>query len=627
MFRSAIQSVTRFIRYHWPVAPALTLYTCFVWQLRFIQDDAYITYRYVANYLNGDGLVFNLGERIEGFTNFGWTVLLTLTGGLGLDYIPVSQILGFLFGIGVIVVVWLLARRVLGENIWFAAATVLLLGINQSFAYWTQAGLETAAFTFFATLSLFWFVKRSWLLIFSLTLAVWMRPEGALIAAILIAIEFLQKRQTPWFTLSAAIIAFIFSLPMLGFKLAYYGDWLPNPFYAKTSFTFTQLSDGLEYAGRYLRDYALYGAIFLLPLVFYRRLTQAQRAVWWFAVLYVAYIIFIGGDVLRVHRFFLPVFGPAAILTALSVKLIVSPFSSQLKIPIVSVLVAGAAVLTVLLPYDYVRLYYTRETNFVARMQFLAHEMQQSDSHRFSVALPTIGAFGYELIGHDIIDMVGLTDSTIARHPGDSIPGMATTWKERSYNPKYLLQRNPDYIIFSTGDKPSAPAEKALMLYRQFIDSYRSLGWYYEHPDGEGWTIATAFKRVHPITGELVASYPLEYVDEYKLGLEAFSRNEQTAAQAHFARALAVSSEPHYIYIDYMRARSMLMSNNIRQAEVILDSVIARDSMVFEAHKDLYRIARFSHNETKATIHARWLRELVPWDFYRLQRMADQVMR
>ena len=616
------------IRSHWPVLPASAAFAYFVWQLRFIQDDAYITYRYVANYINGNGLVFNIGERIEGFTNFGWTILLALTGGLGLDYILTSQILGLIFGIGAISVIWLLARHVMGERgFWYAAAALLLLGVNQSFAYWAQAGLETAAFTFFSALSLYWFVTRNWLLIFSLTLAVWIRPEGALVAGMLILIELFTTRKTPRFAHAAAALAFVFSLPMLGFKIGYYGSWLPNPFYAKTSFSATQLADGLEYSVRYLRDYALYGAVFLLPLIFYRRLTSAQRSVWWFAVLFTAYIVLIGGDVLKVHRFFLPVFGPAAIVSVLALKTVVSFVPPRLRTPLFSILLVATATATVILPYDYVKLYRARETNFVMRMQFLAREMQKSDSRPFTVALPTIGAFGYELIGHDIIDMVGLTDSTIARHPGDSIPGMITTWKERNYNPKYLLRRNPDYIIFSTGAKPSAPAEKALMLYRQFIDCYRSLGWLYQHPKAKALAIATAFKRVHPISGELVASYPLEYADEYKLGYEAFSRNNQVAAQAHFARALASSPEPTYIYIDYMRARSLLVSNRIREAEIILDSVVARDSLVYEAHKDLYHIARFSHNEAKAEIHARWIRKLIPWDYYKLQRMANQMMR
>ncbi|HEX2896951.1 MAG TPA: hypothetical protein VHP63_02755, partial [candidate division Zixibacteria bacterium] len=68
----------KLLRNNWPLVFAFTVFSITAWKLHFLQDDAYITYRYAANFLNGDGLVYNIGERIEGFTNFGWTVYLIL---------------------------------------------------------------------------------------------------------------------------------------------------------------------------------------------------------------------------------------------------------------------------------------------------------------------------------------------------------------------------------------------------------------------------------------------------------------------------------------------------------------------------------------------------------------------
>ena len=39
-------------------------------------DDAYITFRYVDNWVRGHGLVFNPGERVMGYSNFLWVVVL-----------------------------------------------------------------------------------------------------------------------------------------------------------------------------------------------------------------------------------------------------------------------------------------------------------------------------------------------------------------------------------------------------------------------------------------------------------------------------------------------------------------------------------------------------------------------
>ena len=38
-------------------------------------DDAYIAFRYARQLAAGQGLVFNPGERVEGFTSFSWVLL------------------------------------------------------------------------------------------------------------------------------------------------------------------------------------------------------------------------------------------------------------------------------------------------------------------------------------------------------------------------------------------------------------------------------------------------------------------------------------------------------------------------------------------------------------------------
>ena len=41
-----------------------------------VVDDALISFRYAVNLVEGRGLVFNPGERVEGYTNFLWTIVL-----------------------------------------------------------------------------------------------------------------------------------------------------------------------------------------------------------------------------------------------------------------------------------------------------------------------------------------------------------------------------------------------------------------------------------------------------------------------------------------------------------------------------------------------------------------------
>ena len=60
------------------------------------QDDAFISFRYAQNFIQGDGLVFNKGELVEGISNPLWTLMLAFGMSL-LNFEPVF--LSILMGI------------------------------------------------------------------------------------------------------------------------------------------------------------------------------------------------------------------------------------------------------------------------------------------------------------------------------------------------------------------------------------------------------------------------------------------------------------------------------------------------------------------------------------------------
>jgi arabinofuranosyltransferase len=610
-----------------PLVPALVVYAFLCHQLDFTQDDAYISYRYVANFLNGDGLVYNVGERVEGFTNFGWVIYLIMWGALGASYIAASKITGFILGAGIIVLTFLMARLIFSKSHkWFSLLPVYLVGVNQSLAYWSPAGLETAAFAFLVMLSLYLYLKRSWGLIAALVLAVWVRPEGALLTGLLIITEAIVERRVPLFSLRCTVAAFLLSLPFAAFKLTYYGSIFPNPFYAKTGWDVGQLANGLEYTGRFFSHYGFYGAGFILSLLFIKKLPAAAKAVLWFALFYVVYIVLIGGDVLKVHRFFVPVFGMTAITTSLGLWLLVRKLKQKTRQMVLLFTAIPLLALTYLLPRAFVSEYQMLERAFTRKMSFLATRMKEADSSNFSVALPTIGIFGYKLLGHEIIDMLGLTDTTIARQAEEPIEGMQTTWKEQKHNSKYLLGKAPDYIVFSTGVKPSAPAERALLLYRQFVQSYRTIGWFYQASEGPKGMLQSAFKRVREIEGEIVPSYPVEYVQHYNRGLDCFVAGDHRKAIEYYDKALKASPQPYNLYLIQSKAFSHMMLGQHEIAMELMNRVTAEDSLIFEAHKNLYMYARLMGEEGKASIHRRWLKKLVPWYLPRLDSLVAQQL-
>jgi arabinofuranosyltransferase len=599
-----------------PLLPALALFAGLAYYFSFTQDDAYISYRYVANYLNGNGLVYNIGERVEGFTNFGWVIYLILIGSVGLGYIAVSKITGFLCGAGVVIVSYYIARELFGEKERLLSyGSAYLVATNLALAYWSPAGLETAPFALSVSLCVWWYLRRSPLLIVGLLWAVWIRPDGAVIAALLIVAEAITERRLPQYSLRCVLTALVLSLPYVAFKISYYHSILPNPFYAKTGLNAVTLQNGAEYVWSCIRDYALGGLGLAICLAFWRRLSPKERSILLVTLGYLLYILLVGGDVLKVHRFFLPVAMISAAILMVGVRVLIASASRQTRQFVTVIAVLGIVALSLFVPFKETQGFNSAEKVFGMRMKMLATVLLKSDTTNFSVAIPTIGVFGYILLGHDIIDMVGLTDSTIARYADEPIPGMQTTWKERKHNSQYLLTRAPSYIVFSTGVKPSAPAEKALMMYRSFEDSYRSVGWNFTDPVAapRGITLV-AFKKVRPVVGPFRPEYSLEYVELMKKGTEAYSAKKYPQAVEYLESAIKAAGDlkpcPEMLYtLGYCYGG---LTGDPRGL-ACWNRAVAQDSMAFGAHRDLYLYEMAMGDRNRGMIHRAALQKLAPW--------------
>ena len=186
---------------------------------------------------------------------------------------------------------------------------------------------------------------------------------------------------------------------------------------------------------------------------------------------YTFYVIVIGGDVLQAHRFFLPVLPFLYLLFSFALMklyLMLKKKSVKLVIPISAVI--AFSVVTFFLPRSWIMSVRFAEMGLNFKMAKYAQRLRQSFGTDFTLAMSTIGAISY-LTEAKVIDMLGLTDPYIAKHP-ETIPGILSTWKEKKFNTQYLLSRDPDVIMFSTGIKPSAPAERALFLSSKFRKNY-----------------------------------------------------------------------------------------------------------------------------------------------------------
>ena len=68
----------------WLVTPVVLLFVIVLFRTAWLCDDAFITFRTIDHWLDGNGLVFNLGERVQAFTHPLWMLgiggLFALTG-------------------------------------------------------------------------------------------------------------------------------------------------------------------------------------------------------------------------------------------------------------------------------------------------------------------------------------------------------------------------------------------------------------------------------------------------------------------------------------------------------------------------------------------------------------------
>ncbi len=281
----------------------------------FLCDDAFISFRYVRNLLEGHGLVFNPGEYVEGYTNFLWVLeLAAIWRLLGIPPEQAAPWLSVVCTVGTIAaMLWWVMRLPVVRHRWLTAWMALgLLCSSATFAVWTSGGgLETRQFTFFTVLAVVFlslYCHRCWGLLaasLSLALVAYTRPEGLLIGALCIgwfAVQLMADagrlwpdwRRLAW--LAVPFVALVAAHYL--FRYGYYGEWLPNTYYAK------HVRPWYESGFRYLWAAALEtGLYLLLPLsaVAMRHRWRSRRDGTFALVLllvgvHMIYVMRVGGD-------------------------------------------------------------------------------------------------------------------------------------------------------------------------------------------------------------------------------------------------------------------------------------------------------------------------------------------
>ncbi|HEY6881899.1 MAG TPA: hypothetical protein VI299_27915 [Polyangiales bacterium] len=408
-----------------------------------IIDDAYISFRYARNLVEGHGLVFNEGERVEGFTNFSWTMLAALSLAL---YVPPTitlPLVGVVAGVALVLAAGRAASALAPRAPALSSACAAgLVACTTGIAFYAVSGLEETFFTLLITLASLGLIARrvgsfaAWT-----TLAFLTRPEAGLLGAagtLLFALDVQrappgEARKRASAALLRVLAAFAVLLaPYLAFKAWYFGGLVPNTLRAKTPEPLL----AVRYTAEGVWPVAAIVAFCAVPRV-WATLARPQRELLAMWLLYVAAVLMIGPDWMPAYRYLLPATPLLAIASA-------EPLSRALCERGSRAWLAGGALALALVAN-------------VARTAQLAESTrtwQQRDelSRRLardlvaggarSIATINIGLLGWGAPSLRLLDLAGLVDTTIGKSPGGHL--------SKRPPDAYLLERAPDVYVLTS---------------------------------------------------------------------------------------------------------------------------------------------------------------------------------
>ena len=450
-------------RYRFFLAVALAGAGTLAWLARCVNDDAFISFRYARNLAEGHGLVFNAGERVEGYSNFLWTLLMAVPHVAGID--PV----GFCFVAGPLLAALTLfftSRAALAATGSRPAAllVVALLALHPSFLAWATGGLETQLVTALLA-AIVWLmleaepkngpgIRRNVVLSLLAAAALMTRLDAAIIVGIALAAvawrDWAARTVTHGCALRLAALAGPLAALMIAWfcwKWLYYGELLPNTYQAKAG-DGVIWPRGFAYLFIFFNSYLLWPFVLLIAFSAGRLAERAPlRAVPLLCMLgaHFAYLVHIGGDFME-FRMLVPIL--PVLYTLIAWSLFCRVASVPLRTALVMLLLAGA--LHHLVTFDT-----RRGIEAIARLtehlhgpasdwvgvgRTLGRDLGSTDT---LVAVTPAGAIPY-YSRLPALDMLGLTDRWVARN---GLPVLSQPGHRRLAPYSYLVSEGVHLVV------------------------------------------------------------------------------------------------------------------------------------------------------------------------------------
>ncbi|MCG8406017.1 MAG: hypothetical protein MI923_12545 [Phycisphaerales bacterium] len=446
-----------------------------VWLPRIVVDDAFISYRYARNLVDGYGLAFNPGEHVEGYSNFLW-VLLTAAGLLWqLEPVSWTRALGVTALMGSVLVAVYLARRLTNSNR-AALAVAVILSASTALCGSAMAGLETGLYTLLITAAVTCAARnRPGCASLLIGLGAITRPEGLGVWVIAVfSLVLIRGRHHRWRdVLKLTFPCLLIFTSLVVFRLGYFGHWMPNsvqaksvmlPLLRKTDLTgwpgLLFNDDGIRYVGDYIRY--TFGFWLLIALVPAARSVQHR----WIAVFMlgtsamgVAVAVYNFGDWMTSFRLLTPYLPMTTVLVVWGMSDVLAWLRergrSGWEAPC-RVVFAAAVLYCAAGQFQWRRPVVSRNPD----AELAAALNASSEAAGLLAATDVLGRLSYHADQIRVLDMAGLTDEHIARNGRPSPPFGRTDFN-------YVLSRRPDFIMNNVRTAWARHLDKA-----DFVEGY-----------------------------------------------------------------------------------------------------------------------------------------------------------
>lgn len=401
-------------------------------------DDVLIYARYIENFLNGNGLVYNIGEKFNGLTSPFFAYLSILLSYITRDVILSLNLLSTLFFILSVIIFYKIAE--------LYNASVIYVLVSCLFAYiplpYSSYGMETMLFIFLIGLSTLLFLKNNYKYLFTvLALLILTRSEGVFLILPLLVEHFRLRRKFPklsFFIIPLAILCIHYT-----FNYIYFGSLTPHSAQAKLKHAASGFwSDRagiimeiikLHHFGR------IYSIIFFSILIFgiYKlKLSSINR-------IFVPFILFtlcfyIGLKIPFYHWYFIPLYFIFYFYFAIGLHYLSAKKKMFFQLIPVAIVMLFFVKTNYYLQYINSNEQKNKNQDRSADYVLIGKWLNKNTSQNSSVGMVEIGIVGY-FSQRKIVDFCGLVSPKNA----DFIEKKDVNSWIKFYNPDYVLIHNP----------------------------------------------------------------------------------------------------------------------------------------------------------------------------------------